>query len=92
MFLGYAAHPPGGWDHHIPQVVLEVPGEKELRAVTEKLTEAGVQVREGFQVLKRFPFWKISNTGVTLSCSTNCGWNSPKTSPLAWLPNRVLRR
>ena len=41
-----AAHPPGGWDHHIPQVVLEVPGEKELRAVTEKLTEAGVQVRE----------------------------------------------
>ena len=27
------------------QVVLEVPGEKELRAVTEKLTEAGVQVR-----------------------------------------------
>ena len=26
------------------QVVLEVPGEKELRAVTEKLTEAGVQV------------------------------------------------
>ena len=47
MFFVDAAHPPGGWDHHIPQVVLEVPGEKELRAVTEKLTEAGVQVMLG---------------------------------------------
>ena len=55
-----AAHPPGGWDHHIPQVVLEVPGEKELRAVTEKLTEAGVQVkvREWLKLFKVFPFGK----------------------------------
>ena len=28
----------------LTQVVLEVPGEKELRAVTEKLAEAGIQV------------------------------------------------
>ena len=56
-----AAHPPGGWDHHIPQVVLEVPGEKELRAVTEKLTEAGVQVkvREWLKLFKVFPFGKL---------------------------------
>ena len=28
----------------LTQVVLEVPGEKELRAATEKLAEAGIQV------------------------------------------------
>ena len=40
------------------QVVLEVPGEKELRAVTEKLTAAGVQGRERVQVVKSFRVWR----------------------------------
>ena len=44
------------------QVVLEVPGEKELRAVTEKLTEAGVQVRQCTQFFSWSHFGHIEST------------------------------
>jgi len=37
------------------KVVLEVPGEKELRAVTEKLTEAGVQHKLWVEQPENFP-------------------------------------
>ena len=74
------------------QVVLEVPGEKELRAVAEKLSEAGVQV---FSTA----FRNISNTvDPRLSLrhmsflSTSCGWNNQKTFPRVWRPNPVRKR
>ena len=39
------------------QVVLEVPGEKELRAVAEKLSEAGIQVFQ--QLFEAMAIWLI---------------------------------
>ena len=74
------------------QVVLEVPGEKELRAVAEKLSEAGIQVFSA----------TLRNNGNTVDprrslhhmsfLSTSCGWNNQKTSPRVWRPNPVRKR
>ena len=63
------------------QVVLEVPGEKELRAVAEKLSEAGIQVfsttfrNNGIAVDLRRSLHHMS------FLSTSFGWNNQKTSP-----------
>ena len=69
------------------QVVLEVPGEKELRAVAEKLSEAGIQVSQQF--FKTITLLSLHHMSFR---STSCGWNNQKTSPRVWRPSPVRKR
>ena len=69
------------------QVVLEVPGEKELRAVAEKLSEAGIQVSQQF--FKTITLLSLHHMSFL---STSCGWNNQKTSPRVWRPSPVRKR